>query len=65
MYAHFELRQMELQMARKVLGTAIGKCPKKKLFNGYLDMELNLREFDRHYIFLLQFSDYLISLKGA
>lgn len=46
-YAHFELRQLDVTMARKVLGTAIGKCPKKKLFDGYLEMELSLREFDR------------------
>lgn len=28
LYAHFEVRQKNLQMARKILGTAIGKCPK-------------------------------------
>lgn len=28
-------------------GTAIGKCPKKKLFAAYIDLELQLREFDR------------------
>lgn len=28
MYAHFEIRQKNLQLARKILGTAIGKCPK-------------------------------------
>ena len=47
MYAHFEVRQKELSKARKILGTAIGKCPKDKLFRGYIDLELQLREFDR------------------
>jgi len=28
-------------------GTAIGKCPKDKLFRGYIELELQLREFDR------------------
>ena len=28
LYAHFEVRQKNLQLARKILGTAIGKCPK-------------------------------------
>ena len=30
--AHFETRQMNLSAARKLLGTAIGMCPKNKLF---------------------------------
>lgn len=28
-------------------GTGIGKCPKHKLFKGYIELELQLREFDR------------------
>lgn len=28
-------------------GTSIGKCPKQKLFKGYIELELQLREFDR------------------
>uniref|UniRef100_A0A1X7SGF3 Pre-mRNA-splicing factor Syf1/CRNKL1-like C-terminal HAT-repeats domain-containing protein n=1 Tax=Amphimedon queenslandica TaxID=400682 RepID=A0A1X7SGF3_AMPQE len=47
LYAQFEIRQKELATARKVLGTAIGKCPKLKLFKGYIELELQLREFDR------------------
>lgn len=47
MYAHFEVRQKDLLSARKALGTAIGKCPKPKLFTGYIELELQLREFDR------------------
>src|SRR5437870_3548052 len=46
-FAMFEVRQKNLPAARKVLGTAIGKCPKDKLFNGYIDLEIKLREFDR------------------
>jgi len=47
MYAHFELRRLNLDKARKILGTAIGLAPKPKSFKVYLDMELQLREFDR------------------
>nr|SVE74036.1 EOG090X01R1 [Daphnia barbata] len=47
LYAHFEVRQKNLQLARRILGTAIGKCPKNKLFRGYIDLEIQLREFDR------------------
>ena len=47
MYAHFEVRQKEVTSARKALGTALGKCPTPKIFRGYIDLELQLREFDR------------------
>nr|VZI11954.1 unnamed protein product [Spirometra erinaceieuropaei] len=45
--AKFEIRQKQLTTARKLLGTAIGKCPKAKLFRGYIELEIQLREFDR------------------
>lgn len=45
--AHFEVRRRDLAAARKVLGRAIGMCPRDKLFRGYIDLELKLREFDR------------------
>ncbi|KAL9940386.1 hypothetical protein V8E36_001091 [Tilletia maclaganii] len=45
--AHFEIRRLELTAARKLLGTAIGMCPKDRLFRGYIDLELSLKEFDR------------------
>lgn len=45
--AQFEIRQMQLQAARKSLGIAIGMCPKDKLFRGYIDLELKLFEFMR------------------
>ena len=46
-FAHFEIRQHNLGAARKILGAAIGKCPKDKLFREYIELELQLREFDR------------------
>jgi len=45
--AMFEVRQKELGKARKLLGTAIGMCPKDKLFKGYIGLELKLFEFAR------------------
>ncbi|KAK5987640.1 Pre-mRNA-splicing factor clf1 [Cladobotryum mycophilum] len=45
--AQFEIRQGELTAARKILGRAIGMCPKDKLFNGYIDLERKLFEFVR------------------
>lgn len=47
MKAQFEIRQMQLQNARKTLGQALGMCPKNKLFKGYIELELKLFEFVR------------------
>ena len=47
MKAQFEIRQMQLQTARKTMGNAIGQCPKDKLFKGYIELELKLFEFVR------------------
>lgn len=47
MKAQFEIRQMDLQAARKTLGNAIGACPKDKLYRGYIDLERQLFEFVR------------------
>ncbi|MCL4154805.1 UNVERIFIED_CONTAM: hypothetical protein GTU68_006838, partial [Idotea baltica] len=47
LYAKFEIRQKDLALSRKYLGQAIGMCPKNKLFRGYIDLEIKLREFDR------------------
>ncbi|KAH6906764.1 pre-mRNA-splicing factor CLF1 [Coprinopsis sp. MPI-PUGE-AT-0042] len=47
MYAKFEIRRLDLPTARKILGAAIGMCPKEALFKGYIDIEIELREFDR------------------
>ena len=35
------------KLDRRILGTAIGKAPKDKLFREYIELELQLREFDR------------------
>ncbi|KAJ5135857.1 RNA-processing protein HAT helix [Penicillium bovifimosum] len=47
MKAQFEIRQMQLQAARKTLGQAIGMCPKNKIFRGYINIETRLFEFVR------------------
>ena len=47
MKAQFELRQSQLQAARKTMGQAIGMCPKDRLFKGYIELELKLFEFVR------------------
>ncbi|KAL7675533.1 hypothetical protein ACOME3_001802 [Neoechinorhynchus agilis] len=47
MFAHFEIRQKDVNAARKIMGNGIGRCPKDKLFRAYIDMEINLREFGR------------------
>ncbi|KZT04795.1 pre-mRNA-splicing factor CLF1 [Laetiporus sulphureus 93-53] len=47
LFARFEVRRMDLGAARKILGTAIGMCPKEALFKGYIKLEIDLREFDR------------------
>ncbi|KAF8638197.1 hypothetical protein AX16_010543 [Volvariella volvacea WC 439] len=47
MFTKFEIRRLEVQSARKILGTAIGLCPKGALFKGYIELEIELREFDR------------------
>ncbi|XP_022652695.1 crooked neck-like protein 1 [Varroa jacobsoni] len=47
MAAQFEVRQKDMTAARKIMGTAIGMCPRTKLFRSYLELEIELREFDR------------------
>ncbi|KAK3078352.1 NineTeen Complex (NTC) component [Coniosporium uncinatum] len=47
MHAQFEIRQMNLQQARKLLGRSIGMSPKRKLFVGYIELETKLFEFQR------------------
>lgn len=42
MFAKFELRRLDLPAARKILGTAIGMCPKEALFKGYIDLEIEV-----------------------
>ncbi|KAL4073761.1 hypothetical protein J3A83DRAFT_4371055 [Scleroderma citrinum] len=47
MAAQFEIRRLDLAAARKILGAGIGMCPKEALFKGYIQVEMDLREFDR------------------
>ena len=47
MKAQFEIRQLQLQAARKTMGQAIGMCPKNKLFREYVEIEKQLFEFAR------------------
>ncbi|XP_014288720.1 protein crooked neck [Halyomorpha halys] len=47
LYAQFEIRHKNLSTARKTLGMALGVCPRDKLYRGYIDLEIQLREFDR------------------
>ena len=47
MYAKFLIRQDDVPRARKILGRAIGLCPKSKTFKGYIELEVKLKEFDR------------------
>ncbi|KAH8513292.1 hypothetical protein H0E87_006545 [Populus deltoides] len=45
--AQFEIRQLNLNGARQVLGNAIGKAPKDKIFKKYIEIELQLGNIDR------------------
>jgi crooked neck len=47
MYANFEIRQKNLKAARVIFGNAIGMAPKDKLFQAYIQLEMQLGSFDR------------------
>ncbi|QLQ82383.1 hypothetical protein HG537_0H01450 [Torulaspora globosa] len=47
MYAEFEIRQGDVNKARKILGRSIGMCPKHKTFKKYIELEIKLKQFDR------------------
>lgn len=47
LYSHFELRQLDIDKARKILGTAIGKCGSEKIFEAYIELEMQLGNIDR------------------
>lgn len=42
MAARFEVRQLDLAAARKILGNGIGVCPKEALFRGYIQLEMDV-----------------------
>ncbi|CAH8278126.1 unnamed protein product [Arabidopsis lyrata] len=45
--AEYEIRQLNLTGTRKILGNAIGKAPKDKIFKKYIEIELQLGNIDR------------------
>ncbi|KAK7260280.1 hypothetical protein RIF29_26201 [Crotalaria pallida] len=45
--AQFEIRQLNLDAARRRLGEAIGVAPKDKIFKKYIEIELQLGNMDR------------------
>ncbi|KAL5704858.1 Crooked neck-like protein 1 [Ranunculus cassubicifolius] len=45
--AQFEIRQKNLEASRKVLGNAIGRAPKDKIFKKYIEIEMQLGNIDR------------------
>ncbi|KAK2967474.1 hypothetical protein RJ640_000631 [Escallonia rubra] len=47
MAAQFEIRQLNLDGARLILGNAIGQAPKDKIFKKYIEIELQLGNIDR------------------
>lgn len=47
LYAKFEIRNDNLNSARKILGQAIGKSQKASIYKAYINLEKQLREFDR------------------
>ncbi|XP_077286447.1 pre-mRNA splicing factor crn [Arctopsyche grandis] len=58
MYAQFEIRCKNLIQARKTLGLALGICARDKLYRGYIDLEIQLREFDRCRILYQKFLEF-------
>jgi len=45
--AQVHVRRKDLNSARRLLGQALGRCPKPKLFSSYIDLEMGLGEVDR------------------
>ncbi len=47
LWAQLEVRQLDINAARAVLGRALGVSPKPRLFKSYIDLELQLGNVDR------------------
>ncbi|KAG8390551.1 hypothetical protein BUALT_Bualt01G0095200 [Buddleja alternifolia] len=47
MAAQFEVRQLNIDRARRILGSAIGMAPKDKIFKEYIEIELQLGNIER------------------
>lgn len=45
--AKFEIRQRNVSGARRLLGQALGMCPKAKLFKSYIELELTMGQVER------------------
>lgn len=45
--AKFEVRQKNVAGARRLLGQALGRCPKDRLFRDYIDLEMTMGNIDR------------------
>ncbi|KAF3673383.1 Crooked neck-like protein 1 [Capsicum baccatum] len=45
--AQFEIRQLRIKEARLLLGEAIGRAPKDKIFKKYIEIELHFGNIDR------------------
>lgn len=58
LYARFEVRHDHVDVARRTLGRALGLCPKARLFKGYIELELQLREIDRCRTLYEKFLEY-------
>ncbi|KCV68239.1 hypothetical protein H696_05163 [Fonticula alba] len=65
LYAKFEIRRGNLSAARKALGKAIGVAPKPRLFKGYIDIEMELREFSRCRILFEKYLEHFPTLTSA
>ncbi|GAB4857493.1 Crooked neck-like protein 1 [Ancistrocladus abbreviatus] len=48
MVAQFAIRQLNLKGACQILGNAIGRAPKDKIFKKYIEIELQLGNIDRY-----------------
>jgi len=47
LYAHFTLRNKNLDSTRKIFGMCIGVCPREKVFKAYIELEMQLGNVDR------------------
>lgn len=47
LYAEFEVRQLDVERARKIFGRAIADCKKERIFLDYADLEMRLGNIDR------------------
>lgn len=45
--AKFEVRQKNVAGARRLLGQALGRCPKDRLFRDYIELEMTMGNIDR------------------